>query len=349
MSFKRFWAMFKARNREFFRDRAAFGWNFLFPFLIVAGFGIIFGGKSYTEYNVGLFPHETVMVTPAQIRIPDGLRKMRYIKFIGIPTLAQGLDKLKHHKIDFLLKLGNPPYDYYVSEASPKGYVIEQMFKSSLIPPDFKIGAQKKEIQGTAIRYLDWLFPGILAMNMMFSALWGVGYVVVRYRKNGVLKRLKVTPLNAFEYLSAQALSRIFLLMFTLVVVWLGCDFIFSFTVLGSYVDLFLIFFLGSTSLTALGLVLAARGTSEEFTTGILNFISWPMMFLSEVWFSLEGAPAWVKGAAQIFPLTHILTAVRKIMLDGAGLMDVSVEVTILTLMTLGFLSLGAVMFSWNK
>ena len=341
--------MFKARNREFFRDRAALGWNFLFPFLIVAGFGVIFGAKTYTEYNIGLFPHETVAVSPAQVQIPAGLRDMRYIKFIGIPTKAEGLAKLQHHKIDFLLKIGNPPYAYYVSEASPKGYVIEQMFKSSLIPPDFKTGAQKKEIQGTAIRYLDWLFPGILAMNMMFSALWGVGYVVVRYRKNGVLKRLKVTPLSAFEYLSAQALSRIFVLMFTLVVVWLGCDFIFSFTVLGSYVNLILIFFLGSTSLTALGLVLASRGTSEEFTTGILNFISWPMMFLSEVWFSLEGAPQWVKGVSRIFPLTHILTAVRKIMQDGAGLMDISVEIAILTLMTLAFLTLGAVMFSWNK
>ena len=349
MSFKRFWTMFKARNREFYRDRAAFGWNFLFTFLIVAGFGVIFGAKTYTEYKIGLFPYETVTVAPADTDIPDEFRRMRYIEFIGITTKAEGLDKLKHHKIDFLLKLGDPPYEYYVSDASPKGYVIEQMFKSSLIPPDLQTEAQKQEIKGTAIRYLDWLFPGILAMNMMFSALWGVGYVVVRYRKNGVLKRLKVTPLNAFEYLSAQALSRIFLLMFTLVVVWLGCDFIFSFTVLGSYVNLIIIFFLGSTSLTALGLVLASRGTSEEFTTGILNFISWPMMFLSEVWFSLEGAPDWVMAVSRIFPLTHILTAVRKIMHDGAGLLDVSVEITILTLMTLGFLGLGAVMFSWNK
>ncbi len=349
MRFKRFWIMFRARNREFFRDRAAFGWNFLFPFLIVAGFGVIFGAKTHTEYKIGLYPHETVTVNPAQTDIPGELRKMRYIRFIGIPTQAEGLDKLKHHKIDFLLKLGDPPYEYYVSEASPKGYVIEQMFKSSLIPPGLRTEAQKQEIKGTAIRYLDWLFPGILAMNMMFSALWGVGYVVVRYRKNGVLKRLKVTPLSAFEYLSAQALSRIFLLMFTLVVVWLGCDFIFSFTVLGSYVDLIIVFFLGSTSLTALGLVLASRGTSEEFTTGILNFISWPMMFLSEVWFSLEGAPQWVANVSRIFPLTHILTAVRKIMHDGAGLWDVRVEITVLTLMTLGFLTLGAVMFSWNK
>jgi ABC-type multidrug transport system permease subunit len=223
------------------------------------------------------------------------------------------------------------------------------MFKASLVPPNIKTEAVKKEIQGSAVRYVDWLFPGILAMNMMFSALWGVGYVVVRYRKNGVLKRLKVTPLNALEYLAAQAISRIFLLMFTLVIVWTGCNLFFSFKVVGSYLDLFIVFFLGSLSLTALGLVLASRGTSEEFTTGILNFISWPMMFLSEVWFSLEGAPQWVKQVAQIFPLTHILKAVRKIMHDGAGLRDVGLEIVILSIMTLALLTLGASMFSWNK
>lgn len=349
MSLKRLWTVFIARNREFFRDRAAFGWNFLFPFLIVAGFGLIFGGKSYTEYKIGVFPSNRRTIAAEDIKVPEDFRKMHYLKFIGFPTREEALEKLKHHKIDFLLKIGTPPYEYYVSDASPKGYVLEQMFKASMIPPNFKLNAEKMEIQGRAIRYIDWLFPGILAMNMMFSALWGVGYVVVRYRKNGVLKRLKVTPLNAFEYLAAQAISRIFLLMFTLVIVWTGCDLIFSFKVAGSYLDLFLIFFLGSLSLTSLGLVLASRGTSEEFTTGILNFISWPMMFLSEVWFSLEGAPQWIKNAAQVFPLTHILSAVRSIMNDGAGLMDVGLEIIILSLMTLVFLTLGAFMFSWNK
>jgi len=349
MSFKRLWTIFKARNCEFFRDRAAFGWNFIFPFLIVAGFGIIFGDRSSSEYKIGIFPHPETEVSADEVQIPDGFRNLRYLKFIGYPTQAEGLNKLEHHKIDFLLKIGDLPYEYYVSDASPKGYVLEQMFKASLVPPGTRMPAEKKEIKTSAIRYIDWLFPGILAMNMMFSALWGVGYVVVRYRKNGVLKRLKVTPLTAFEYLSAQALSRIFLLMFTLTVVWIGCDLIFSFTVLGSYLNLFLVFCLGSLSLTALGLVLASRGTSEEFTTGILNFISWPMMFLSEVWFSLEGAPQWVKNAAQIFPLTHLLKAARKIMHDGAGLMDVGLEIIILTVMTLVFLTAGAGLFSWNK
>ena len=349
MNVKRLWAILKARNLEFFRDRLAFGWNFIFPFLLVTGFGIIFGGKTYTEYKIGVFPAESQQVELAQLDIPQRFKGMQHLKFIGFADAVEGLEKLKHHRIDFLLKTGEGPHQYWVSEASPKGYVVEQMFKASLLPPETKLNAEKKEIQGAAIRYIDWLFPGILAMNMMFSALWGVGFVVVRYRKNGVLKRLKVTPLTAFEYLTAQAISRIFLLMFTLAIIWTGCDLIFSFNVQGTYLDLFVVFFIGSLSLTSLGLVLASRGTSEEFTTGILNFISWPMMFLSEVWFSLEGAPMWVKSSAKIFPLTHLLTAARKVMHDGAGLTEVSPEMVVLSLMTLGFLAVGAVLFSWNK
>ena len=349
MIFTRFWTMFLARNREFFRDRAAFGWNFLFPFLIVAGFGIIFGGRSYTVYKIGVFPYPTQTVSIENINLSQEFLSTRHLNFIGFKSEQEGLTKLKHHKIDFLIKIGTQPPQYWISDSSPKGYIVERIFYSSLFPVEKTGLATKKEIEGNQIRYIDWLFPGILAMNMMFSALWGVGYIVVRYRKNGVLKRLKATPLTAFEYLSAQMLSRIFLLMFTLSVVWLGCDVIFSFYVAGSYFDIFLVFLVGSLSLTALGLVLASRGTSEEFTTGILNFISWPMMFLSEVWFSLEGAPKWVKMFAEIFPLTHLLRAVRKIMNDGAGLLDVSLELSVLSLMTVTFLIAGASMFSWNK
>lgn len=349
MQIQRFWAMFNARNKEFFRDRAAFGWNFLFPFLLVAGFGIIFGGKAYTSYKIGFFTQPSASSSIEELDLPQSFRQNPYLRFIPVSGAESGLIKLKQHKIDFLVQPGTQPYKYWVSSDSPKGFVIEQMFTASLITPQIKQQLDKQAIQGRLYRYIDWLFPGILAMNMMFSALWGVGYVVVRYRKNGVLKRLKATPLTAFEYLTAQMTSRIFLLMFTLAVVWIGCDVIFSFSVLGSYFNVFIVFLVGSLSLTSLGLLLAARGTSEEFTTGVLNFISWPMMFLSEVWFSLEGAPQWVKTAAQIFPLTHLLGAVRRIMHDGASLIDVGPQIVVMAAMTLCFLGAGALLFSWNN
>jgi ABC-type multidrug transport system permease subunit len=341
--------MIVARNREFFRDRAAFGWNFLFPFLLIGGFAIIFGGQEHKDYKVGVYPCENRIDNSQTECVPKQIRSIRHIRYINVQSVDKGLNKLRHHKIDLLLDTSTVPYRYWVSETSPKGDIVEKLISASLMPNGNPQMDRQEDIAAQQIRYIDWLFPGILGMNIMFSALYGVGFVVVRYRKNGVLKRLKATPLRAVEYLSAQMISRLFLLIFTLVILWIGCDLVFDFNVEGAYIDLFLLFLLGCLSMTSMGLIVASRGSSEEFTNGILNFITWPMMFLSEVWFSIEGAPQWVKGFAEIFPLTHLLTGVRKIMNDGAGLVDVGYEVTLLTLMTLVFLVVGAMLFSWNK
>jgi len=348
MSWKRIWTMFKARNFEFFRDKAAFGWNFLFPFLIIAGFGITFGDRDFSAYKVGVFPSSGWQIDFSHTTLPDKFVKTEHLQFIGFPDQASGLEKLKHHQIDFLIRQDTSPPQYWQLKSSPKGYLVERLFQSSFVPDRNSYGV-KETVAGAEIRYIDWLFPGILGMNMMFSALWGVGYVIVRYRKNGVLKRLKATPLTAFEYLTAQAMSRFFLLIFTIIVVWIGADMFFAFRMAGSYLDMLVVFSLGGLSLTSIGLLLAARGTSEEFTSGALNFLAWPMMFLSEVWFSLEGAPQWVKNFAEFLPLTHLLRAARKIMNDGATLAQVGGDCLVLAAVTLVCLILGAVLFSWNE
>jgi ABC-type multidrug transport system permease subunit len=347
MNFKRMWAMFTARNHEFFRDKASFGWNFAFPFLIIVGLGFIYGGKDQPQFKVGIFPAD-IQVNAGESTIPPIFQEIKYLQFINFSSQAEGEKKLQHHKIDLLLDVRSPEHRYWINESSPQGSIVEQVFLASFLK-DRQNVAEKQSIKGVQIRHIDWLFPGILAMNMMFSSLWGVGFVVVRYRKNGALKRLKATPLTPLEYLSAQMFSRIFLLMFTIIVVGFGTNLIFHFHVYGSYWALSLIFLLGGLSLCSIGLVLASRGTSEEFTSGILNMISLPMMFLSEVWLSIEGAPAWVQSLAKIFPLTHLLTAARKIMNDGATLADVRSECFILVITTLLCLTLAAKLFSWNE
>ncbi|PID39298.1 MAG: multidrug ABC transporter permease [Proteobacteria bacterium] len=350
MRFKRMWAIFKARNREFFRDREAFGWNFLFPFLIIMGFALIFKGDYRADFKIGVFPVTAdIDILEGADNLPAQITDFKAVKLVGFKNQSQGMLKLKRHKIDLLVQAHTLPVKYWVSDSSPSGAIAERLLQGALAPGQTPLPFEKADIKSFQVRYIDWLFPGILGMNMMFSALYGVGWVVVRYRKNGVLKRLKATPLTAFEYLSAQLLSRIFLLMFTLVIIWLGCDLILGFTVHGRITDLMVVFLAGCTCMTALGLVVACRGTSEEFTNGVLNFICWPMMFLSEVWFSIEGAPAWLKAASQIFPLTHLLVAARKIMNEGADLAAVFPEMVVLGVMTMGFLVIGAAFFSWNK
>ena len=349
MYFKRLYALFKARNKEFFRDKASFGWNFLFPFLIIAGFAVIFGGQEQKEIKVGVFPCAASHFSADNTCVPQSLSTVRYVIFIPFDSMNAGMDKLKHHQIDLLLDIAHPQLRYWISDSSPKGYLAEKTITGSLVDIPEAVIKREQSVETKEIRYIDWLFPGILSMNIMFSALYGVGFVVVRYRKNGVLKRLKATPLTAFEYLGAQMMSRLFILLFSLAILWTGCQLIFHFTVQGSYFDLAIMFLAGCLSLLSLGLVVASRGTSEEFANGVLTMVTWPMMFLSEVWFSIEGAPEWVKKTAELFPLTHLLTGVRKIMNDGAGLLDVRNELMILAAMTLIFLSIGAILFSWNK
>ena len=195
---------------------------------------------------------------------------------------------------------------------------------------------------------MDYLFPGILGMNMMFSCLFGVGYVVLRYRKSGFLKRLHATPLTAFEFLTAQVLSRLGLILFVTTVLYVGIGTVIHFHRAGSGLLMILIAILGALSMVAMGLTVAARFSSEEVVGGILNLLTWPMMLLSGVWYSLEGSPEWVQWVAGIFPLTHVLAAARAVMIDGAGVAEISSHLIYLAATALVFLALGAWSFKWR-
>jgi ABC-type multidrug transport system permease subunit len=250
---------------------------------------------------------------------------------------------VEHHQIDMLLDLATSRY--WVNADSPKGYLLERMLQGSVAS-----GAvfQRNELQGQLIRYVDWLAPGIFAMNMMFSCLFGIGYVIVRYRKNGVLKRLKATPLNAFEFLAAQVVSRLLLVTLITTIVYVGCNAAIDFAMNGGYAPLIAVYVVGAVSLISLGLLTAARLSSEEFAGGVLNLMTWPMMLLSGVWISLEGAHPWVQTLAQIFPLTHMVDGARAVMLDGAGFGDIAPQLLTLTGMSAFFLALAALLFRWE-
>jgi ABC-type multidrug transport system permease subunit len=341
---KRIWTLFKARNWEFLRDRSAFAWNILFPILVIVGFNLLFSDDRQILYKVGIIgpAKKTIPADEAQL---NSFEKMRHIEFIPFQSEDQALYNLLHHRIDLLINQSKGAY--WTSKTSPKGYIAERLLKSSALNPNVQL--RKETVRGVEIPYIEWLFPGILGMNMMFSALFGVGYVVVTYRKNGVLKRMSVTPLRPWEFITSQILSRMFLLLLTTGIVFVGCKLMYGFTVRGSYLSLLLVLSLGGFSMISLALVVASRSSSEEFAGGILNLITWPMMFLSEVWFSLEGAEPWVQKAAQIFPLTQMIDASRKIMNDGASLHDVQSNLIILSLMSLLFVIAGSLLFKWQK
>jgi ABC-type multidrug transport system permease subunit len=331
MKLRHLQAVFIARNREFWRDRAALAWNILFPVLLIAGFAYGFSDNPNPD-KVGL--HGAPQSSISFLESP-------YIQVIPATDLEQSITKIERHQLDLLIDASTETY--WVNEDSSKGYFLEHAL-NGLDPGRFS----RRPVTGQEIRYIDWVIPGILGMNIMFSALFGIGYVIVRYRKNGVLKRLKATPLSALEFLIAQLGSRLWLILVVNAAVFIGGNIFVDFRMYGSYLDLILVFTLGAMSLISMGLMVAARTSSEELAGGLLNLISWPMMFLSGVWFSLEGLHPWVQKISQIFPLTHTINAARSIMIDGASLLQLMPELITLLLMTSLFLFIGSLSFRWE-
>ncbi len=334
----KFWALFAARNMEFYRDRAALSWAFIFPLLIIVGCALAFSRPNETIIQLGVMGSEQNIASL-------NLAKQRYVESTHYDDKARALEQVRHHQIDLLVDVREGSLNYWLNLESASGIAARELLRSM----DADKTLHEQTLSGRAIRYVDWVMPGVLAMNMMFAALFGIGYVIVRYRQNGVLKRFQATPVSSLQFISAQMASRLAIVVLVNSLIFLGCDYFLDLLMLGSYSVLLLIALCGALSLLSLGLVIASRTASEELAGGLLNTLTWPMMFFSEIWFSLENAPAWMQQFADLMPLTHIVKAARAVMIEGATLASVSHHLFALLAMTIVMLLLAARLFRWQR
>jgi ABC-2 type transport system permease protein len=340
---KRFWAVFVARNLEFFRDRSTLIWNLFLPVLLIFGFAFAFPGGGGTSFKVG-----TVGEAPAAGSASDlAFLHYKYLQFVPYSELSTPLDRLAHHQIDMVIDYSKG--EFYVNDASSNGYLLERMLApAGAAPAGAAPPFAKRTVSGAPIRYVDWFVPGLIGINILLGSLSGVGFVIVRYRRNGVLKRFKATPLRALEFVSAQVVSRFFIIAVMSGAVFLGTDLFLHFRMAGSWGLLLLVNALAILCMISLGLVFSSRIKSEEVAGGIMSLITWPMMIFSGVFFSLEGTPALMRGASRIFPITYYIEASRAIMLDGAGLAAVAPALLVLAGMTAAFTVAAAALFRWE-
>lgn len=329
-----------ARSLEFIRDKSSLGWNVVFPVLLVLGLAYVFSGPGQPMFKVGV-------LAPAAAALDEKLHPFLatpQVQFYREDAGEAALHKVQLQRIDMLVDFSAAPARYWINEQSPKGKLLEQLLRGAGGAP-----LQRQATSGAQVRYVDWVTPGVLGMNMMFSCLFGIGYVIVRYRKNGYLKRLNATPLRAFEFLLAQLLSRLLLIVLVNAAVFAACRLLLHLRMEGSWWDLLLLTVLAAFSMIAMGLVVSARINSEELAGGILNVISTPMMVVCGVFFSIDGTPRILQLAAQLLPLTHLINGARAIMLDGAGLQQITPNLLALAAMSLVYLVLGAALFKWRQ
>lgn len=330
-SLRRIKSVFIARSLEYLRDRASFGWNLVFPVLIVFALAVVFSGPPRALFTI-------TAVTS------DSLPEL--VDFPGVETIEaarnKALERLSRQQTDLVIEVVDDSVNYWVNGNSASGAVLELLLKYTESRP-----LERGETDGEAIRYVDWVVPGILGMNMMYSALWGVGYVVVRYRQSGYLRRLRATPLTKFEFLSAQVLSRLLVTLTASTIVFVGTNLVLDYKMVGSIGLLLLIALMGGLAMITLGLAIACRTASKEFADGLLNAVTFPMLLLSGVWFSLDGSPEWVQMLAQVLPLTHVLEAARAVMLDNAGFTDIAIHLAVLVGFCIVGMGLSIKLFKW--
>jgi ABC-type multidrug transport system permease subunit len=331
-----FFAIFKARNIEYYRDKGSIAWAFMFPLLIIIGCTVAFSNPDNSVFKIGLYGDNSDFEQIELLQQP-------YIKAVPFDDFNTALERLQYHQLDLLLSTADGQQRYWINTESTTSHAAEQLFLAD------KSAFLKQQTSGRKVRYVDWVIPGVLGMNLMFGALFGVGYVIVRYRHNGVLKRLQATPTSALQFLSAQLASRLLIVVVVNGLIFIGCNIFLDLIVLGSYLNLLLITVMGGLAMISVGLLVSCRTANEELAGGLLNVATWPMLFLSEVWFSMDNSPDWLRLIADFMPLTHIVKATRLVMIEGASLLQVAHHLIWLAALTAICTVLAASLFRWTR
>lgn len=329
----KFIAIVYARTMEFLRDKGTFYWNLLFPIVLVVGFSFAFSGDNNSIFKIGVIGEP-----PGSV---DSFLELSSIEIIVYDSGSkEPVEKIRRHQIDMLIDFNEKAY--YLNNESSSSELLRILGAGEL--EDFT----ERDVTGDPIRYVDWLVPGVIGMNMLFSCMFGVGFVIVRYRKNGVLKRMKATPVSPFVFISAQMASRFIIVILTSILVFIGTNLFLKFVVNGSYFLLIFVTALAILCMIAFGLIFAARLKSEELASGLMNLITFPMIIFSGVFFSLEGTPHIMQNVSRFFPLTHFIEAARAVMIDGAGIAQILPNILVLSGMTIVFLITASVFFRWD-
>lgn len=309
------------RVREFLREKEAVFWVFVFPVLMTFALGIAFRNTA---------PDKTLVAVEA----PAGATDPKVTETANI--LSQSADvtatvlspdeaaqALRSGKVSIVVKPQNDSFEYRFDPTRPESRTARLLVDDALQRGKgrtdvAKVGEEKVTEPGA--RYVDFLVPGLIGMNLMGSGLWGLGFTVVIARSRKILKRFAATPMRRSHYLLSFMLSRLVFLVLEVAAVIVFAAVAFGFTVRGSWLSLILVTILGGFTFSGIGLLVAARPTTIEGVSGLMNFIMLPMWLLSGTFFSSERFPQVLQPFIQILPLTALNNVLRALMNEGTSL-----------------------------
>lgn len=331
------------RLKEFLREPDAVFWVFVFPILLTVALGFAFREKAPEKIPVG------VVAGPAAQQRLEALKKSPAL-LPRIYTEAEGREELRRGKISLLVEAGAEP-TYRLDPTRPDSRTarveVDDALQSSAGRRDV-FAAKEHLVAEQGSRYIDFLVPGLLGMNIMGTSMWSIGFSIVNARLKKLLKRMMATPMRKSHFLLAQFLSRFLFLVVEVGVVLVAAWLIFDVTIRGSFALFVLVCVLGGAAFAAIGLLVASRARTLEAVSGLMNVVMMPMWIASGVFFSYERFPDAVIPVIRLLPLTALNDALRAVMNDGYGLMQVAPQLANLAVWTLLTYFIALRIFRWH-
>lgn len=331
------WQLFLFRWREFYREPAILFWALIFPLMMMLVLGLAFQPKP---------PGPMSVLVAADVKDPlvAALTSSSELKVIARDR-AEAETALARGEAALLVIPGAPP-TYEFDPTHPDARQTRLLVEAALSPRP-EVG-KPSVTQAPGARYIDWLTPGLLGMQIMNGSLWGVGFALVEMRAKKLLKRFAVTPMQRSHFLLATAIHR-FLVVGAEAVLMFGFAMIaFGVPLKGSVVAFAAVALVGTFSFGCLALLVAARPRNTEVAAGVMNIPMLPQIFMSGVFFSSTRFPDWMQPFIKSLPLTALIDGMRRIANEGAGLHDVTRELIVLAVWAVATLVIALRAFRWT-
>jgi ABC-type multidrug transport system permease subunit len=304
------------------REPEAIFWIFVFPILLAVGLGIAFRNRPADVLPVGATTQQLVQALAAD----KGLNATLLDEAAGRHALAVGTILLLAEQTSSGVAYR---YDDTNPDARTARMVADRAIQDAAGRRD-AVQAKNELVHETGSRYIDFVVPGLLGMNLMGSAMWGLGFSIVEGRQKKLLKRMVASPMPRWQYLMAFLLSRLVMLAIEVVVFLAFARLVFGVPFRGPLGELALVCVLTSLVFSALGLLVASRARTMEAVSGLMNLVMLPMWILSGVFFSASRFPAFMQPLVKALPLTAAIDAMRGNMLQGMHLQQMMPPVGIL-------------------
>lgn len=328
------------RFREFLREPEALFWVFLFPILLAAGLGLAFRNRPAEVLKIGA-------VTPQVVSA------LRQEKLLDVQELDYRTAEasLRAGKIVLIAEPGNGGVVYQYDDTNPEGRTARMLADRAVQKAGGRVDPVKSGdllLREPGSRYIDFLLPGLLGMNIMGSSIWSLAFGVVEARRKKLLKRLIATPMPRHEYLLSFLLSRLTMLVVEVSTLLGFGILVFGVPMRGSLVSFTALCVVGSLSFSSLGLLIASRVRTIEGVSGLTNSIMMPMWIVSGVFFSAQRFPDLIQPVIRALPLTAMIDALRGNMLQGAGLAQLWPQMAVLGAWLIVCFTLALKLFRWK-